>query len=119
MRYLTIQDVIKAIPMDEELRKEVLYQYDSYDEPKKFQITKVCWEAFTAMEDTLKSYYEELIMQEVAAGTKTVDNINDAVQQAVEQDIEDRIIGKQQDTEQLETIRKQLENLMGSTHTYE
>lgn len=119
MRELTIKDVIKAVPMDEELRKEVLSQYDSYDEPKKFHITQVCWEAFNAMEDTLRSYYEETLMEEIAAGEKTVENMEDAVQQAVDQDIEERIIGKKQDTEQLETIRKQLEHLMDSTATHE
>lgn len=119
MRDLSIQDVIKAVPMDEELRKEVLSQYDTYDEPKKFHITKICWEAFNAMEETLRSYYEEIIMQDVAAGTKTVENLDDAVEQAVEQDIEDRIIGKKQDTDQLETIRKQLEHLMDSKQTHE
>lgn len=112
MRDLSIQDVIKAVPMEEDLRKELLEGYDSFDESKQFEIVSTCWDAFYQMEEILKSYHEARIMQEVSEGTLKVDTISDAVQEAVEKDIEDRITGKKADDAQLDTVRHHLEKLM-------
>lgn len=113
MRELTIQEVIKSLPLEEEVKIELLTNYGTYPENKKFAITQICWDAFGQMEDALQSFWTEQIMEEVASGKRVVKStLAEEVQNAVWQDIEDRITGKNEDNEKLDKVRSELEKLM-------
>lgn len=104
--------MIRAVPMDEDFRKELLSDYDSYNEKNQYAIVSVLWDAFDLMESVLHAYHEALITQEVATGKLQVESIPNAVQEAVDRDIEDRITGKKADDANLDSVRHHLEKLM-------
>ncbi len=113
MRDLTIHEVIKSLPLDEETKVDLLTNYESYPENKKFTVTQICWDAFGEMEDVLQSYWTERIMQESAEGKHgNISDLATEVQKKVWQDIDDRITGKNIDNAKLDQVRSQLEKLM-------
>lgn len=115
MKKLTIQEVIKAIPLDGAQRKQILEQYTSYTPAQQFAVTKIAWDAFLQMQTVFEAYWQEKIMQEVAAGTRVVEgNMAQEVRKKVWMEIEDRLSGKQEDDERLTEIRGQLEKMMDS-----
>ena len=116
MRKLTIKDVIRALPIEEHTKKDLLANYDSYDDAMKFQIMHTCWNAFDDMFDAIKEDKEEQMSEEVAAGKRSFgENFMKDVEDAAWEEIEGYISGKKVETEEIENVRKQLQNLIVNT----
>lgn len=116
MRELTIQEVIKALPLEEPTQQELLKNYDSYDDGKKFEVSHICWNAFEKMKALMEKIKYEQFLVEVSAGTRKLStNLMDEVNEAVWKDIEDFINGKRKETEKLDEIRTHLQQLI-NTH---
>jgi hypothetical protein len=116
MRKLTIKEVIRALPFDENTKKDLLGNYDSYTDAMKFEIMHTCWNAFDDMLDAIKEDKEEQFSAEVAAGTRSFgENFMKDVEDAAWEDVEAYISGKKVETEEIENVRKQLQNLIVNT----
>src|SRR3989338_4710654 len=111
MRDLRIKEVIKAIQLEDTFKQKLLAEYEGYDEGRKFAVTKVCWDAFSNLEDALRAYWREKIISEIASGTRRVssEDIENELEKEVVKEIEDRITGQKEDKAKLEDIRAQLE----------
>lgn len=110
---LTIQNVIKALPFDEQTKQELVKNLDTYPEEKQLAISKVCWDAFGQLEDLLEAYWQERVIQEISEGKrKPVADLEAEVDKEKWNDIEERISGKKQEEQELSHIRSQLEKLI-------
>ncbi|HRN70687.1 MAG TPA: hypothetical protein PLS49_05905 [Candidatus Woesebacteria bacterium] len=113
MKQFTIQEIIKIIPIDKELRDELISMYDTYSEEKKLAMTQIVWNAFGQVEDALKSYWTERVMLEVSEGKRQIEtNLEDEVFKEVQKELEDRLTGKKEDQQKLNDVRTQLEKLI-------
>lgn len=109
---LNIKTVIRILPMEDDLRAELLRDFDSYDEKKKFVVTKVCWDEFDRLEDVLEGYARNKVTEEVASGTRKVDDFNIAIHEEVQAMLEERASGKVRDNEKIAHIRQHIEELL-------
>ncbi len=112
MRQLTIKEIIAVIPLKQELRAQLLAQYDTCDEAEQFEIQHVCWQAFGRYKKALESYYYHIKLREVQAGSLHLEEMAKAIDDAVWQDIEDTLSGKKKDAQQIEHIHKQIEDMV-------
>jgi len=110
---LNIKNVIRIIPIEEDLRDELLRDFDGYDEKKQFVVTKVCWDVFDELEDALEQHARTQIMQEVAAGKRKIEkDYKTEIRIAVDKELEERMSGKRSDEKKIENVRKQIEELL-------
>lgn len=116
MKTRTIQEVIKAVPLTDEIRKKLLAEYESYNDAMKFEIMHTCWNAFDDMTDLIQEDIYRQFMNEVAQGKRTIgDDFTDQVDKAVDDEIDAYITGKKFESDSLEEVRSQLRNLI--THS--
>ncbi|CAN5138372.1 hypothetical protein BH09PAT2_BH09PAT2_08140 [soil metagenome] len=114
MRKLTIQEIIKIIPLDNNLKFRLLAEYDSYDDAAKSEIIHTCYGAFFELEKAIKDTLYEEYLEEVARGDREInDRFHDDMDRVVWQEIEARLNGKQEAQDELHEVRKQLEKIIG------
>lgn len=113
MRDLKIEEVIKAVPLKESTKEELLKNYHSYDDNRKTEIIHVCWKGFNQMKVEMERIKYQQFLIEVEEGKRTfAPDFMQQVQDAVWQDIEDLISGKKNEQIELTTIRTQLQQLI-------
>lgn len=111
MRPLDTKDVIKAIPLDTEVKEKLLAQFDSMEDGKKADITLICWDAFHKMRKVFNEAKYQEFMAEVGAGKREMNpKLNREAEDAAWQDIEDMISGKKEEDSKIADIRKQLQS---------
>lgn len=116
MRDVTIFEVIRAVPLPDETKKELLSKYESYDEATKFEIMRACWDAFDDMYAVLKASKKEEFTAQVAQGKRQLgDNFVADIEKAAWEEMEEYISGKKVEMDAIEGIRKQLQSLMATT----
>jgi len=72
MTNYTTKDIIKILPLEDQYRKNLLEEYDSYDEAKKYEVSSVCWKKFNEMTEQLAEKAYDFFLEEVAAGKRTM-----------------------------------------------
>ena len=113
MKQLTIQEMIKSLPFSVEKRDELLANYDAYDDAQKLTVVQVCNDAFDLMYDILFDKIKDQVTTDIAAGTLHVPgNVGVEIDRRVWEDINERMHGKVQDTQELTEIREKLSSLM-------
>lgn len=118
MRKLTIKEVIKAIPLQEDMKRKLLSEYDTYDEATKFEVIHTCWNAFDAMRNILTDAKSQEFEAEVAAGRRKFGpDFTDEIEEAVWKEIDEYITGKKHEAEAIEQVRSQLQSLISRSHT--
>ncbi len=112
MIQFTTKDIIKIIQLDEEQKKMLLAEYDSYDEGKKYEISSVCWNIFSEMTDKLTDIKYQHFIDEVEEGKRTLSpDIQDLARDVVHEEYRDILSGKKQDMQHIEEIRAKLQDL--------
>ena len=113
MRKLNIKEVIKAIPMEEKVREQLLSEYESYPEIKQFDISLGCWNTFHQMQKIMEDAKFQEYEQEILNGTRQATALlMQEARDSVWQDIEDVISGKKIEEKKIEAIRAQLQSLI-------
>lgn len=116
MRKLTIQEIIKLLPIDIATKMKLVQDYDTYDPETKSELIQICYGAFFELEQAIKDSIHMQYMEEIAAGTREAsDHLFDDVNKAAWEEIEARIRGKQEEQDELSDVRKQLESIIGAT----
>lgn len=116
MRELSIKEIIKAIPLEKEFKTKLLNGYDSYDEGMQTEIVQICYSAFIDLEQLLQDEKKQQFMIEVSQGTREMsENFRDEVDKAVWEEIESRINGTKEDTDELAKVRAHLESIISQT----
>ena len=113
MHDFTVKDIIKIVPLEEALRKELLANFDSYPQAQKFDIESSLWNAFTELTEELKKIKFEEFVKEIALGKKNTrtDLMNEA-EKEVYKDYEDILSGKMEEIQQIDSVREKLAELM-------
>lgn len=65
---MTVQDIIKVLPMDNDLRMKILDNFDSMKPSKKFMITKAAWKTYMMIYEEKLDQNLELQFYEVSEG---------------------------------------------------
>lgn len=111
MNYTT-KELLKIIPLDEDLRTSLLKEYDTYGESKKVEIDFTCIDIFSEMTEVLADIKFRQFLDEVQEGKrKLTTDLMDQAKEAVLQDYEDMLSGKKHEQEQIESIREKLQSL--------
>jgi len=113
MRQLNSKDLIRILPFEKEFRNKLLSEYDSYEEGKKFEVTKVLWESFDELYEAIKKAKSDTLTKEVADGTRHLtSDISEIIDQEVWDDIEARLQKDPEADESLLKIRDKLQHLI-------
>lgn len=113
MKELTIPMLIQLLPMSEELRKELQANHDSYNEDKKFEITRILWDGFDELYEGIKAIKTEQLTKEVAEGKRHISGeLSEVIEEEVWKEIENRIEHRPEDEKSLSQIRDRLEKLI-------
>ncbi|MDO8611057.1 MAG: hypothetical protein Q7R95_11075 [bacterium] len=111
MRYRTIE-IIKLIPLNEEIRAKLLKEYDTYSEGKKFDVSSVIWSIFVEWTEILVDNKFKQLLDEAQMGKRELTTDLDLkAKDAVNKDYEDMLNGTTQDTAQIEKLREKLKSL--------
>ncbi len=114
MNNLTIQELVKLLPITQEQKDEVMKDYESFDEDKKLRVARVLWSAFYELKHSLEVVKYQEFLAEVETGKRTLSgNMIADVREAVWKDFTDVLSGKIEASEQMETIRGKLKALSG------
>jgi len=114
MQYNT-KDIIKIIPLEPAYKEQLLAEYDTYDDSKKYEISAVCWATFTELTDKLADMKYKEFMEEVVLGKRklTTNMMGDAYS-AVHKEYEDVMTGKKQEVQQIDEIRNKLQTWLSN-----
>ncbi|MBP9691257.1 hypothetical protein KBD81_04225 [Candidatus Woesebacteria bacterium] len=113
MREFNTIDIIKIIPFDQKTRETLLAEYEGYEEGKKFEVTKILWEAFDEMFEAIKAEKTSILMREVAEGKRHLTgNIAETVDLEVWAALEARLEKNPADDDSLSEIRNKLQHLI-------
>lgn len=113
MKELTTKEIIRALPLAQDTKTKLISSYDAFDEDTKREVSGVCWKHFFAMKRQIEDRWREVIMNEIASGTRTTDiDPEEQVEIAVWDEIEARIEGKDDEQEELSKVRDQLEKFL-------
>ena len=116
MRELSIKEIIKALPIDKDVKLKLIEGYDAYPEDIKTEVVHECYGAFSEYLDLLQRSKEELFMKEVAEGKRTLNSsFRDDVEKAAWDEIESRLNGTYEDDEELAHVRARLQSIITST----
>ena len=114
MRELSIQEIFKVIPLSSTTREKLLAEYESYNENKKFAVSKICCDAFDRLFNELKLIKEQELTADVIQGKKQMNpSFENDVATAAWQTIEGMLSGKYEETNKLQAVRIELERLIG------
>lgn len=114
MREYTTQEVIKIIPLDKDIREELINDFDSYDEEHKLAVAKICWPSFHKLVAVLRTKYNAQILEEITAGTRVIakdSSLIDEIELAVEKELNERLDGKVEEQVELSSLREKLKSL--------
>lgn len=113
----TTKEILKLIPLDNTLREQILKEYDSYGDGKKYDMGTIIWDAFTQLTNALIDLKFKKYMFEVEnKQRKLTTDLYIKAKEAVYQDYDDILSGKKQDREQMEAIQKKLQSLAKLTN---
>ncbi|HII89195.1 TPA: hypothetical protein HA253_06385 [Candidatus Woesearchaeota archaeon] len=116
MRELQTKDLIRLIPLSIDFRKKLLVEYDTYEAGKKFEITRVMWEAFDELYEAIKAAKTDKLTKEVADGTRHISgDISLTIDQEVWEEIEKRLQKDPADDQSLSKVREKLQHLITET----
>lgn len=116
MRNLTTKDIIQIIPLEDERKKQLLLDYDSYDDARKYDIQEIVWNAFNEMKEHLTKIKYEEFLAEVEIGIRPLTaNIMDQTIEAVWNNIDNMLKGDKLETmQEMDNIRSKLQSLIGN-----
>jgi hypothetical protein len=110
----TIPELIKIIPMEDEVKAQLATEYESFSDGRKFEIQQILWDALFEMTDALTDLKYDELLQDVQEGKRIVSG--DMYQEArsmVYQEYEDILNGKKEEVDKIDKIRDQLKGMMG------
>lgn len=113
MKKLTTLEIIRALPIDQKIKDQLITKYNSFDEDTKLEVSELCWKAFHEMKRHIEDYWRDRITYEVANGKRKLDlDLEQQLYNEVWIEIDNRVSGKSVDDSKLASIREQLETLM-------
>jgi hypothetical protein len=115
MRKFTTKEIIKIIPMNEDLRKEIQSQFDSYEPERQYIVGRSCWKVFHAFRQEVELFIYNQLMLEVESGKrKMTDTFMDEVDTEVEKELVEIMNGKQSENSEMSDIRNKLQSMMSN-----
>jgi hypothetical protein len=116
MKNLKTLDVIKIVPLEEVMRQQLLAEYDSYDDARKYDIQEIVWAAFHEMREQLIDLKYQEYLEDVEKGIKPLANdLYDQAVAAVWKNFDEILAGNRQDATEIDSIRTKLQALIGSS----
>lgn len=113
MKSLTIKDLFKIIPFEENERNELLAEYDTYEDALKFEIQRICWGAYREIVENETELKYQKIMMEVESGARPLNaDLMFEARLEVQRDMEDIVSGKKDELQQMEDLRAKLQQLI-------
>ncbi len=109
---LTTLDVIKLLPLDDELKKLLLSEYNGFDEDKKFEIEQVVWTAFDTLHQLKLEENVRLALEKMGQNSGKIDpKFYEQIKTQTEQEM---IISQHHEVSEvdLNTARKALESIL-------
>lgn len=106
---MTVTDIIKVLPMDNDLRMRILDTYDSMDPSRKYAITRASWKAYMMLYDEKLNENLELQLHAVTEGKE---HLGEDFYARVLQKTEDQMtkeLSKSVEAVNLATARKAME----------
>ncbi len=70
MKDITVKHLLQILPMDEDVRKEALANFDSLSKDQRFEITMLCWQMFYQLVDekTKLDFYKAILAAKEGKG---------------------------------------------------
>ncbi len=113
MRDFTTLEIIKIVPMSKELREELISHWETYEEERKYLISRACWQSFHEFRDKVTQFVYNEFLTEVEGGRrKMTDTFMEDVDKEVESVFNEMLAGKQNEREEISQIRSRLQNLI-------
>lgn len=109
---ITTKDIVKNLPLPEELKNELLTNLDSYDPDVKFKIVQALWDTYTALyylkleENMRLAFYKAQQNQE-----KLNKDFYKKIRKQTQQDLQTDLAGLKTSSE-LSSIRQKIEKLI-------
>lgn len=115
MKKLTVLDIANILQLDNTVKEDLRNNFDSFDDDLKYNIQQVLWKGLDELKDRLAKLKYEQFMLEVDDGKRQLmSNMYDEAVKAVWQDFDDILTGKNKDAAVIESIRVQLQPLVGT-----
>jgi hypothetical protein len=113
MKNLTIQDVIKILPLEISVRDDLLKNLDGYPEAQQFDIREICWKAFFDYKAGLEEIKFQEFMMEIEEGKRQLSaDLMTQARLAVFQDFTDILNGKREENKQIKEIQEKIKAAM-------
>lgn len=94
---ITVQHLIKFLPVDKDMRQNVLATFDSLTDDQKLALRKVCWSAYFDLLKANINYEFENSMEEVRKGTRNLSkNLYQEIEQKVSEDFKQKLMKEEE-----------------------
>lgn len=113
---ITIQEVIKILPMEQAKRESLLEEFKNGSNADNYDVSLVLWRAFHDLYEQLTELKFQQLQYETASGKKPMSsNLYNDAKRLVWEDFQNILSGKKAEIDQMEEIRAKIRATIGET----
>jgi hypothetical protein len=71
---ITTQDIIKILTIDDEFKKKLLTEWDTFSEDQQLNLTEIIWDTYADLYQLRYEINAEIALQELSEGKESVDS---------------------------------------------